>query len=171
MKDKVRINNEIRASEVRVTLEDGESLGVMSLDKALAEAVARGLDLVEISASANPPVAKIIDFGKFQYLQKKKDKETKGKAHAVEIVSLQVKIGTGEHDLALKAKKASESLREGHRAKVELYLRGRAKYFDRKFQEERLKRALNLITEEYKITDGPKQSPKGLMVIIEREKK
>jgi len=170
LKAKVRINNEIRAKEVRVTLDDGGTLGVMPIEAALKEAIERGLDLVEISEFATPPVVKIIDFGKFQYIQNKKDKEAKSKAHVVEIVSLQVKIGTGDHDLALKAKKASEALAEGHRVKIELFLRGRAKYMDKKFLEERLKRVLNLITEEYKLAEGPKQSPKGLMVMIERSK-
>ena len=168
MKENVRINEYIRAKELRVILEDGTALGVLGRDEALAAARNRELDLIEISPNAIPPVAKITDYGRFQYQAKKKDRLAKSKIHRVETKSLQVKIGTGEHDLALKAKKASEFLREGHRVKIELYLRGRAKYLDKKFLEERLARVLNLITEEFRVADGPKQGPKGLLVTIER---
>jgi len=171
LSDKVRINNEIKAPEVRVILDDGDNLGVLSVKDAIGEAEKRGLDLIEISPKARPPVAKITDLGKYQYLEKKKAKEAKSKAHMTETKSVQVKIGTGDHDLELKAKRASKFLSEGHRVKVELFLRGRSKYLGKDFHKERLERILKLITEEYKIADGPKNGPKGLMVIIERAKK
>lgn len=167
----VRINHEIRASELRVVSEDGAFVGVMSLSEALREAETQGLDLVEIAPTAAPPVAKIIDFGKYQYLQKKKNKESRVKVHAVELKTLQVKPGTGEHDLMLKAKKASGFLAEGNRVKIDLFLRGRAKYLDKSFNEERLNRILNLITEPFRIADGPKPSPKGIGVVLEKSKK
>lgn len=169
MSEKARINNQIRASEVRVVDSDGKNLGVMATDKALVLAENKNLDLIEVSAKAVPPIAKIMDYGKFQYEQKKKDKKAKT-GHKTETKSLQVKIGTGEHDLELKSKKASQFLKDGHRVKIDLYLRGRAKYFKEDFLKERLERVLNLITEEHKIADGPKKSPKGLTVIIEKGK-
>ena len=168
MKEKVRINNRIRASELRVIGSQGENFGVIPFAEALAKAQEVGLDLIEISPNAKPPVAKIMDYGKFQYDQKKKDKATK--TTSTETKSLQVKIGTGEHDLILKARQASEFLKQGHRVKVELFLGGRAKYLDKKFLEERLNRILHLITENYKIAEGPKKSLKGLMVILEKSK-
>lgn len=141
----------------------------MPLSEALAKAKEFGLDLIEISPAAKPPVAKIIDYGKFQYDQKKKQRAAKGPS--IETKSLQVKIGTGEHDLALKARRASSFLKDGHRVKAELFLGGRAKYMNKEFLKERLERLLNLITEDYKIADGPKKSPKGLMVILEKSRK
>jgi len=124
--------------------------------------------LIEISPKANPPVAKIADYGKFQYDENKKLKQSKAKAHVVEVKSLQVKIGTGEHDLILKAKKASEWLAEGHRIKMDLFLPGRTKYLNVDFLKERLDRLLKLVTVDYKIADPAKKSLKGLTIIIEK---
>lgn len=169
--DKTRINNEIRSPEVRVVLDDGGSLGVISIGEALREAVSRGLDLVEISPNAVPPVAKITDFGKYQYIENKREKEAKSKQHSVETKNLQVKIATGDHDLKRKAEMASKFLSEGHRVKIELFLKGRAKYLNKDFHKERLNRILAQVKEEHKIADGPKESPKGMMIIIERAKK
>lgn len=153
---------------MRVIGAEGENLGVITISEALAKAHEAGLDLIEISPNALPPVAKIMNYGKFQYEESKKQKAAKAKSHTVEIKSLQVKIGTGDHDLALKAKKASEWLKEGQRIKIDLFLPGRSKYMDPKFLEERLKRILILITEEYKIAEKPQKSPKGLTTIIEK---
>jgi len=153
---------------VRVIGAEGENLGVITIGEALAKAHEAGLDLIEISPNAAPPVAKIMDYGKFQYEESKKQKAAKAKSHTVEIKNLQVKIGTGDHDLALKAKKASEWLKEGQRIKIDLFLPGRSKYMDPKFLEERLKRILVLITEEYKIAERPQKSPKGMTTIIEK---
>jgi len=166
----VRINNQIQAAELRVLGAEGENLGVLSFKDALDEAKKAGLDLIEISPKANPPVAKIMDYGKFQYDENKKQKLAKAKAHTVEVKNVQVKVGTGENDLSLKAKKASEWLREGHRIKIDLFLPGRTKYMDVNFLKERMERLLKLISENYKLDGEPKKSPKGLSVIIEKDK-
>lgn len=167
---KARVNDQIRVPELRVIGPEGENLDILSLEEALSKARESGLDLIEISPTASPPIAKIMDYGKFLYNQKKKAKEAKAKAHKTETKTIQVKIGTGEHDLELKAKKASAWLKDGHRVKFDLYLRGRAKYMDKKFLEERMGRMLKLVTEEYKIADGPKKSPKGMSAILEKAK-
>lgn len=166
-KDRIRINHQIKAPEVRVIGSAGENFGVISLGEALTKAKDAGLDLIEISPNAVPPVCKIQDYGKFQYDENKKQKAAKAKSHTIEIKTLQVKIGTGDHDLALKAKKASEWLKEGQRIKLDLFLPGRSKYMDPKFLEERLQRLLVLITEDYK-AEKPQKSPKGLSTIIEK---
>jgi len=165
-----RINSQIRGPEIRLIGPTGENFGVVSVGDALAKAQGFGLDLVEISPNATPPIAKIVDYGKFLYAESKKQKAAKAKLHLVEVKSLQVKVGTGEHDLELKAKKASEWIKEGHRIKIDLFLPGRAKYMDEKFLKERLDRVLNLMTVEYKIADSPKKSPKGMTVVIEKAK-
>ena len=153
---------------MRVIGADGVNIGVTTLREALEKANAVGLDLIEISPNANPPVAKIMDYGKYQYDENKKQKATKAKTHVIEVKSLQIRIGTGEHDLDLKAKKVGEWLKEGHRIKIELFLPGRSKYMDPKFLEERLKRLLVLIPGNYKVADRPQKSPKGLSTIIEK---
>lgn len=169
MKDsRVRINQSIRAKELRVIGADGENLGVLPRSEALRRADEAELDLIEISPTAKPPVAKIMDYGKYQYETKKKAREVKAKSHVTETKSVQVKIGTGEHDLNLKAKRAAEWLSEGHRVKIDLFLWGRYKYMDEGFLRERLQRFLKIIPIEYKIADDIKKSPKGLSTTIER---
>jgi translation initiation factor IF-3 len=166
--NKTRINANIRARELRVIDETGSNRGVISLEEALNLAKTANLDLIEISPNTVPPIAKIADYGKFQYEQNKKQKEIKAKSKITEVKNIQVKIGTGEHDLELKAKKTSEWLGEGHRVKIDLFLPGRAKHFDQAFLKERLERMLRLLTEDYKIADEAKKSPKGLSIIIEK---
>lgn len=165
-----RINSQIRADEVRLLGADGENLGIFSLKEALDMAKEQATDLIEINAQAKPPICKLMDFGKYQYEQKKKAQKAKSGAKTTETKSLQIKIGTGDHDLELKAKTASKWLKEGHRIKVELFLRGRSKAMDQAFLKERLDRVLHFITEHYKIAEPHKQSPKGLAIVIERDK-
>jgi translation initiation factor IF-3 len=165
---RVRINHQIRVPELRVITDDGQNLGVLSTSDALKKAQEMGLDLIEISPNAIPAVAKIMDYGKFQYTEKKKLKDSKSKIQNVEVKSIQVKIGTDDHDLELKAKKASEWLKEGHRVKLNLFLTGRAKYLNFNFLQERLERMFKLVTEEYKIAEAPQRGPKGLTTVIER---
>lgn len=161
------INQRIRARELRVIGPQGENLGVLTLSEALKKAEEFGLDLIEISPTANPPVAKIADFGKYLYEENKKAKNAK-KSHSSEVKNVQVKLATGDHDLALKAKKTSEWLTEGHKVKVDLFLPGRAKYLDEKFLKERIERMLKLVSVDYRVADSAKKSPKGMTVIIER---
>ncbi|MEK7575438.1 MAG: translation initiation factor IF-3 [Patescibacteria group bacterium] len=164
----MRINHQIRVPELRVVGEEGENFGVMTLQNAIQKAEGLGLDLIEISPNAKPPIAKIMDYGRYQYAENKKQKAAKAKSHTTEIKSVQVKVGTGEHDLALKAKKASEWLKDGNRVRINLFLSGRGKYMEMKFFQERIDRILKLITEQYKISDSAKKSPKGVSLMIER---
>ena len=154
---------------MRVVTAEGENLGVISLSTALSESQKRGLDLIEISPTAVPPVAKIMDFGKYQYDEKKKAQIAKSKAQVIELKVVQVKVGTGDHDLELKAKNISKWLAEGHRVKVDLFLIGRSKYMEMKFLKERLERVLKLITTEYKIGQDIMKGPKGLSMVIEKK--
>ncbi len=166
---RIKINNLIKAPELRVITDEGENLGVITLSEALIQAQLRKLDLIEISPNATPPVAKIMDYGKFQYDEKKKQKVAKSRTVTSDLKNIQVKIGTGDHDLELKAKKASEWLEEGHRVKIDLYLSGRSKYMDINFHKERMDRLFKLITSEYKIVSPVAKGLKGLSVIIEKK--
>ena len=165
---RIRINHFIKAPELRVIDENGENLGVISFKEALERAHNANLDLIEISPNTNPPVAKIMDYGKFQYDEKKKQRLAKSRTQTTELKNIQVKIGTGEHDLELKAKKASEWLNEGHRVKIDLFLIGRSKYMDFNCLKERLERILKLITVPYKMSEDAKKGPKGLTATIEK---
>ncbi len=118
---------------------------------------------------ANPPVCRIADYGKFKYEQKKKEKEIKSRSSVkpTETKEAQVKIGTSDHDMKIKANKISEWLKEGHRVKIDLFLWGRYKYMEFDFLKERLERFLAIVPESYKIADEIKKSPKGLSVVLE----
>ena len=165
-----RINNQIRAKELRVIDYENQNLGVLSFQEALKIATDRGLDLIEISPNANPPVAKIMEFGRYQYEASKKLKKAKASATLTETKSIQIKIGTGDHDLEMKANLASKWLSEGHRIKIELYVSGRSKYFEENFFKERLERVLKFITIPYKISENFKKSTKGYGMTIEKAK-
>jgi translation initiation factor IF-3 len=164
----IAVNQQIRSKELRVISDTGENYGILTRDEALAKARELNSDLIEISPEARPPVAKIMDYGKFQYDLNKKLKAQKAKTHNVEVKSIQIKLATDENDLRIKANKASSWLKEGHRVKVELFLVGRAKYLDKDFLNGRLSRILKLISENYRVAEEPKKSPKGLTMIIEK---
>ena len=168
--NKVRINHEIRAHELRVMGPVGENFGVLSKKEAIKKAEEMGLDLIEISAKAVPPVAKVTDYGKFTYELKKKQREIKAKSHSAETKVAQVKIGTGERDKILKAERIEKWLLEGHRVKVDLFLWGRYKYMEPSFLKERLERFLNMVLVPFKIADPIKKSPKGFSCTLEKDK-
>ena len=167
--ERIRINNEIRARELRVIGAEDENLGIISLEEALKAAKTAGLDLIEISPKANPPVAKIADYGKFEYERSKKEKLVKAKAKVSETKEVQIKVGTGENDMLLKAKKAAEWLAEGHRVRAELFLKGRYKGMEEKFLKDRLEKFLLRIQYSYKMAEPIARTPKGFAGVIERD--
>ncbi|MDP1707043.1 MAG: translation initiation factor IF-3 [bacterium] len=167
--DRLRINNEIRAQELRVIGAQGENLGVLSLADALAAAKTAGMDIIEISPSAVPPVAKIMDYGKFEYERSKKEKIAKSKVKISETKEVQIKVGTGDHDMGLKAKKAAEWLSDGHRVRAELFLKGRYKGMGEDFLKDRLQKFLLRIPYAYKVAEPITRSPKGFAGVIERD--
>jgi translation initiation factor IF-3 len=122
---KLRINRMIRGREVRVIGPDGEHLGIVSVDEALAMAIARELDLVEVSPDADPPVCKIIDYGKFRYQQDKRGREAKKKQHSVQVKEVRMRPKTEENDYQVKSRQIRRFLEEGNKAKVSMRFRGR----------------------------------------------
>lgn len=170
MDDSVLINEAIRSEEVRVMGPAGENLGVMSTRKAISLAREQGLDLIEVSAKAVPPVCKITDYGKYKYELQKKNKEVKSKQKISETKELQVKIGTSENDMKIKSAKADEWLTDGHRVKVDLYLWGRYKYMQFDFLKSRLERFLATINTPFKLAEPIQKGLKGLTVTLEFEK-
>jgi translation initiation factor IF-3 len=121
----VRVNGKIRAREVRVIGVDGKQLGVLSLGEAINLARANAVDLVEIAATATPPVCRLVDFGKFRYEQAKKDKESKKHHHANKVKEIQLSPKIDPHDLGVKTSHAVDFLCEEMKVKIVLKFRGR----------------------------------------------
>jgi translation initiation factor IF-3 len=121
----VRINERIRVPEIRVIDDDGAQLGVMSPRQALEIARGKGLDLVEVAPQAQPPVCRIINFGKWQYEQKKKQKEAKAKQTFITVKEIKFRPGTDEHDYTFKKNNAARMLKDGDKVKATVHFRGR----------------------------------------------
>lgn len=119
------INEEIRDRELRLISENGEQLGIMSADKALDIAHEAGLDLVKVAPQANPPVCRLIDYGKFRFEQSKREKEARKKQHVVEVKEIRMSPGIGEHDVNVKLRNGRRFLENGDRLKVTVRFRGR----------------------------------------------
>ena len=124
-KNQTQINEEIRADEVRLIDEEGVMVGIVSIDEALARAEEADLDLVNISPNADPPVCKILDYGKYRYEQQKKEKNAKKNQHVTEIKEIRLSASIEDHDVEVKAKAASKFLQDGDKVKVSLRFRGR----------------------------------------------
>ncbi|MFA5667750.1 MAG: translation initiation factor IF-3 [Balneolaceae bacterium] len=122
--DKTKINEDITAAQVRLIKPDGEH-EITSADRALQIAESFNLDLVEISPDANPPVCKIIDYGKYMYEKKKKEKEAKKKQHVISVKELRFRPRTDDHDLNFKTRHAREFLEGGDKVKATVQFRGR----------------------------------------------
>jgi translation initiation factor IF-3 len=120
-----RRNRQIRAREVRVVDENGEQVGVLQTNEALDLAQERGLDLVEVAPNANPPVCRIMDYGKYRYQQQKKQQEARKKQTTVQIKEIKVRPKTDEHDFNTKVKHVRRFLESGDRCKVTVFFRGR----------------------------------------------
>jgi translation initiation factor IF-3 len=121
----LKVNREIRAPKVRVISHTGEQVGIISLHEALAMAEEQGLDLVEIVPGSNPPVCKIINFGKFRYDQSKREKESKKSQHQIKVKEIKLKPNIDVHDLETKTRHAREFLAGGNKVKITCTFRGR----------------------------------------------
>jgi translation initiation factor IF-3 len=121
----LRINREIRVPRVRVIDKDGGQVGILPLIEALALAEQAGLDLVEIAPNAEPPVCRVIDYGKYRYQLTKKEKEQKKGQHQVKVKEVKLKPNTDEHDLMTKIKHAREFIAKGNKVRLTCVFRGR----------------------------------------------
>jgi translation initiation factor IF-3 len=120
-----RINDNIRAREVRLIDQNGQNIGVVAIDDALSRATEAGLDLVEVSPDAKPPVAKILDFGKFKYQEQKKAAEARKRQKIVEIKEIKMRPSIDDHDYDVKMRSIRRFFDEGDKVKVTLRFRGR----------------------------------------------
>ena len=123
--DRVIMNDDIRVSEVRCNVDGAESLGVVSTDEAMEKANELGLDLVLIAPSAKPPVAKIMDYGKYKYQEEKKLKEQRKNQTKIDVKEIKLSVKIADNDIAYKVKHAREFLAQGKHVKFRVFLRGR----------------------------------------------
>ena len=168
MKFQYRVNGQIRAREVRIVGDDVESV-VMPTSKALQMAEQKGLDLVEISPNAQPPVCRMIDYSKFLYQQKKRQKELKAKQVKVEVKEIRFGPQTDEHDYNFKLKHAKELLSDGDKVKAYVFFRGRSILFKEQ-GEVLLLRFANDLEEYGKVEQMPVLEGKRMIIFIAPKK-
>ena len=147
---KVKLNHQIKAPTLRVISEDGQQIGVMKTSEALALAQQHGLDLVEVSPVAQPPVAKLIDFAKYKYQQKKMEQQQKKKAKKTEVKTIWLSMRISEHDMGIKAKKVMEFLADGDLVRIELRMRGREQAYG-ELGHKQLQTFLGIITSPFRV--------------------
>lgn len=162
--ERYRINEKIRVPKVRLVGEN-ITVGIYSLNEALDMARSQGLDLVEISPNADPPVCKIIDYSKFKYEQKKKEKELKAKAHKVVLKEIRFSPNTDDHDFNFKLKHAMNFLKEGAKVKAYVHFVGRSIVYKERGEVMLLKFAQNL-EEVAKVEEMPKLEGKRMFIIL-----
>jgi len=165
----LRINREIRSASVRVIDTEGKQLGVISLTDALAEAAKTGLDLVEVSPTAAPPVCRIMDYGKFRYQQSKKVQVSKKSQTVIQVKEIRLRPKTEEHDLAVKMKHVRKFLDQHNKVKITMMFRGREiAYTDigRKIMED----IVNTLAEGAVIDQHPKLEGRNMIMILSPKK-
>lgn len=151
----MRVNEKIKGTEVRVINPDGIQLGIMSPQEALQTAMSLGLDLVEVAPDANPPVCRIMDYGKYRYDQSKKAKDAKKKQSIIQVKEIKIRPKTDEHDLEFKARHIERFLKEGNKAKITMIFRGR------ELMHTNLgKKILDKLAEDFKDTAVVEQMPR-----------
>ncbi len=153
--------------QLDVVDDEGKQLGVMATFEALKLAKDRDLDLVEVNPNSQPPIAKIMDYGKYMYKKAKQEKASGKKPKEQEVKTVKVGFKTGQHDMDFKAKQIGEFLNEGHIVRIELTLRGREKGLA-EIGRAKLTTFLTIIKEGYTIQDAIKRSPFGWSIIIKK---
>jgi len=161
----VRINKEIRANELRVIGESGEQLGVMSRQSALSAAEDAGLDLVEISPHATPPVVKIVDWGKYQYQKMKEQQRNKKSARRSEIKQMRLGLKIGQHDLDIKLRKIREFLADGDKVKIMLVYRGR-EMAHQEIGRTLMNRIIETLGDEAIVEQQPQMAGRNLSIVV-----
>lgn len=164
-RDEALLNANIRFKEVRCILDDGTQLGIMSSREALEIAKEKDLDLVLISPTANPPVCKIMDYGKFCYQKEKKLKEAKKKQKQIEIKEIRLSPKISANDIAYKVRHAIEFLNEGKHVKLKVFLRGR-EINDPSLGFSVLKKVLNMLEEDANIDNDISQEGRFINTLV-----
>ena len=161
----MKVNREIRAPRVRVISHTGEQIGVIPLYEALARAEEVGLDLVEIVSTSNPPVCKIINYGKFKYDQTKREKESKKSQHQVKVKEIKIKPNIDEHDLETKIRHAKDFVTKGNKVKITCTFRGR-EMMHPEIGEKVVKRICDELEDMATPESPPKMFGRSLLVVL-----
>ena len=160
-----RTNEQIIASEVRVISSTGKQLGIISIREALNHAEDEGFDLVEVSPDANPPVCKIIDYGKLKYKKQKSKKEAKKKQKTIEVKEIKMRPGIDKHDYEVKIKALSKFIGGGNKVKVSLRFRGR-EMEHQNIGMDLFKKLTDQVSEYAKVEAPPKLEGKQIVMIL-----
>ena len=160
-----RINQRIRVPRVHVIGHDGQQLGVMPIEEALRLARERELDLVEVAPTADPPVCRILDYGRLKYLQGKKERETRRGRKAAVVREVRVRPRIGTHDVEAKVRKVRQLLNDGAKVKVSVMFRGR-EITHPELGAQLLRRIAEDVQEEGKLESPPVQGPRSLSVVL-----
>ena len=160
-----RVNDRIRAPEIRLIGAEGENLGVQQPRRAMELAEQAGLDLVEISPNANPPVCKIMDFGKFKYEQQKRESEARKKQKIIEVKEVKFRPGTDIHDYDVKMRNVLKFLEKGDKVKITLRFRGR-EMAHQNLGRELLERVADDVKELGKVENMPKMEGRQMIMMI-----
>jgi translation initiation factor IF-3 len=166
----LQLNRAIDAKEVRVIGNDGEQIGVLPLEQAVAKAEEGGLDLVLMSPNAKPPVCKVMDYGKFKYEQSKKANLAKKKQHVIQIKEVKVRASTDQHDLDVKMKRVRKFLSDGNKVKLSMRFRGREMAYAERGAE-LLKQIAGQVEELGKVETMPNLEGRQMILIIAPLKK
>ncbi|MGB9641846.1 MAG: translation initiation factor IF-3 [Candidatus Ratteibacteria bacterium] len=159
------INYRIRASQVRLIGEDGQQIGIVPRDQAIAMAKERLMDLVELVPNANPPVCRILDFKRFLYEQKKKEKETRKKQKTVQMKEIRLRPEISEHDYNFKKQHIEDFLKQGHRVKVSISFKGR-EILHKERGYSILQKLINDLGPIAKVERSPREEGRFLNVIL-----
>ena len=163
--DDVRINERIRSRVVRLISSEGEQLGILSLHEALEVAKDEGLDLVEVAPNSDPPVCRVMDYGKFRYQTSKKVQEARKKSRGGQMKEIKLRHHTEDHDLGFKIKNLKKFLDKKHRVKVTVFFRGREMAY-MNAGEEMLKRVAEEISETGTIEQPPTREARNRMTMV-----
>jgi len=159
------VNRSISAKSVRVITDNGEMLGVLQIEEALKMASDQGLDLVEVSPKANPPVCKIIDYGKYKYRAQKKQAEARKKQKTFEVKEVKLRPGIEDHDYGVKLKSIQRFLGDGDKVKITLRFKGREMAYQQRGMEI-LKKLESAIEQVAKIEQVPKLEGKHMIMVV-----
>jgi len=163
LKDELRVNDDIRVHKVRLIDNEGEQVGIVDINEARNMAEERGYDLVEVAPNADPPVCRLLDYGKYLYEQKKKEKEAKKKQHTIEVKEVRFRPQIEEHDFQTKLNQMRKFLENGNKVKVTVFFRGREMEYQ-EFGEELLDRVVEE-TKDVATIDG-KPSMEGRQMVM-----
>jgi len=161
----IRVNQEIRANQLRVIGPTGDQMGIMSLSDALKVAEEAGVDLIEISPNADPPVAKVLDWGKYQYQKIKEQQKNRKHSKATGLKQIRLGLKIGSNDLEIKLRKIREFLAEGHKVKIMIFYKGR-EMAHQEIGYEMIEKIITKLEDSAVIEQAPQMTGRNLSIVV-----